>query len=261
MIKRIFIFFLLAISCSGLLAQKFTSYDRYFTWNPDSSIVYSGPGIDTDTVASLAYGTEIKLLERLEHIKASVRIGTIELAPEDSLSEDGYYLPGYWVKVRTADKKTQGYIFSGEAINFPPLEANEESYSRSLKGYTSYFGVEIIEKETQKPVALEGESYNVYETMVQFPEGSYKKTDLFDGCSDSEYHFPGRSLAQVYFLFITNYYAPGQNVPDFSYGKPEFDFEEGAKLNFIAPENTTYEGLFIDVDESGKITFGSYTCT
>lgn len=260
MIKRLFVCLLIAIPCSGLLAQQYTSYDRYFTWNPDSSIVYSGPGIDTDTLAVLAYGTELKLLERLEHIKSKVRIGTIELAPEDSVSDDGYYLPGYWVKVGTADKKIQGYLFSGEAINFPPLEADEQGYNRKLEDYASFFGVEIKEKESQKPIVLEGETYNVYETLTQFPEGSYKKVDLFDGCFDIEYHFPGKSMAQVYFLFLANYFSLEKNASGSSYGKAEFDFEEGEKLNFVAPGNTMAEGIFIDVDEAGKITFGSYSC-
>lgn len=246
--------------CSGLLAQQYTSYDRYFTWNPDSSIVYSGPGLDTDTLAVLAYGTELKMLERLEHIKSSVRIGTIELAPEDSVSDDGYYLPGYWVKVGTADKKIQGYLFSGEAINFPPLKAKEDRYSRELKEYASFFGVETLEKKSQRPIVLEGETYNVYEALTQFPEGSYKKEDLFDGCFDHESFYKDKSIAQVYFIFIANYFSL-ENIPGYSSGKPNFDFAEGEKLNFVAPENTMADGLFIDVDEAGKITFGSYSCT
>lgn len=260
MIKRFFLFFLIVIPSSSVLAQNYTSYDRYFTWNPDSSYVYSGPGLETDTLTALAYGTEVKLLERLEHIKSRVRIGTIEMDPQDSVSDDGYYLSGYWVKVRTADKKTQGYIFSGEVINFPPLVAQDDGYHRALKGYTAFFGVEVIAEESQKPITLEGESYNVYETLTQFPEGSYKKVESFDGCFDTEYHFRGKSMAQVYFLFIANYYSPENNVPSESFGRPEFDFEEGEKINFIAPGNTLAEGLFIDVDETGKITFGSYSC-
>jgi len=239
-------------------AQQSSPYERYFTWNPDSTIVYTQPDRSSTKLATLAYGTEVKILEALKNKKSSILIGNANTEKGDLSDKGDFYLPGSWIKITSG--KYEGYVFDGEIINFPPMTVNHGSYTMDIEDYSYFFGTEIKEEESKRPVVLDGNTYYVYETLIRFPDGSYEKTDLFDGCFDHEYHFKGKSAAQVYFIFITQYYELTKS-PHWEYGRPKLDAFEGSKLLFTPAGIGASDGLFIDLDSEGKITFGSYDCT
>lgn len=246
-------------NCLGLnmlSAQEVSSFERYFTWNPDSTIIYSEANKSSSELAKLPYGTELLNVVHFKNLESRVLIGSLEGSIKGDFAGNPYYLPGYWVRIST--KGIEGYAFSGEIINFPPMKIDRGWYDLKLEEYSSYFGVEISETENKRQVKIDSNSYYIHETVVTFPDGSYEKTDLFDGCFDHEYSFANKSVAQVYFMFITEYYAIGEESIHVSYGKAALESMDGHKLRFNSMGVTASQGLFIDLNE---LTFGSYDCT
>lgn len=246
---------------SLLNAQEATleKFERYFSWNPDSTSIYAEPDLESKELLKLPYGTEVKRLGELIDKEAIVFIGELDGTPDRPDRLGGYSLGTFWIMVEY--QGVTGYALNAEIINFPPLEWNGSYYEFEKERLQGYFKKEIVLHKRQDSTLVEGRYWVSFIDSLAFPDGSYYKVDLFDGCFDRSYHFKEKTIAQVYYIFKTVYtvrvnYADKEKQEN---EYPSFSDASKYKLLFIPGGVTASDGLFIRLSE--HLVFGSSDCT
>ena len=188
-----------------------------------------------------------------------VFIGELDGTPDRPDRLGGYSLGTFWIMVEY--QGVTGYALNAEIINFPPLEWNGSYYEFEKERLQGYFKKEIVLHKRQDSTLVEGRYWVSFIDSLAFPDGSYYKVDLFDGCFDRSYHFKEKTIAQVYFIFKTVYtvrvnYADKEKQEN---EYPSFSDASKYKLLFIPGGVTASDGLFIRLSE--HLVFGSSDCT
>ncbi|WP_420388348.1 hypothetical protein [Roseivirga sp.] len=257
-LRGITILLLLGIG-EPLLAQL-ESFNRYFIWNPDSTAIYESPDLNSSEVIRLPYGTEVVRLDVLPESELTIMIGELDGTPDRPERLGGYTIQTFWVQVKYGDYR--GYALNAEVINFPPSKLNDWAFFQlDPKELESSFGMKSKRYKTTKSIKWKNWDgyYEVKVDSLVFADGSYHVTEYFDGCFNRTYYYSGKSLDQVYYLMITNYYSrillpDGSSSASF----PRLKDIEPGKLLFHQIE--AHEDLFLDFSKA-KITFGSIDCT
>lgn len=253
-VRLVMVFSLMSLIFSqGLYGQKTTSpFERHFTWNTDSTIVYLEPDIASNKITKLNYGTEVTILEELKNVPAQFKVETSDPF------EGEYFLNGHWIEIDV--QGLRGFVFSGEVINFPPhIQTSWGRYRRTPEQYND-FGWNVKVEEEKEPIKIKENTYYNHVEKTFFPDGSYVIDEAFDGCFHHQYYFKGKKINQVYFLLKAEYASQHQGINGTVYSFPKlimasenrFEFENGFEAS---------QDIHIEIKEDGKIFFGSYDCT
>lgn len=243
------LFLIIHLTFSQEAAQP---YGRYFVWNLDSTIVYFKPDTLSEKVVKLGYGTEVTILTELKNEPAKFKVPT-------KASFDGpYFLNGHWVEIET--QSFRGYVFSGEAINFPPhKQISGRSFQRLPDEYES-FGWNVKVEEKRIPLKGEEGTYYKVEEKTTFPDGSYSIDIDNEGCFEHENYFEGKDINQIYFILKTVYTTQFNGANGKEFDLPKLTNATNSRLEFEIVVEAS-QGIYIEIREDGKLYFGSYDCT
>lgn len=259
---RIIIGFALLLVSILLNGQEsnFEKFERYFTWDPDSTSIYANPDLESKELVKLPYGTEVNRLEVHQDKVVKIFIGELDGTPDQPERLGGYALTSFWVQVEYGN--VVGYAPNAEVINFPPYQRDRHgTYVGGKEVLQKYFKNKIVLYEKVDSVKVDDSYWPFYTDSLSYPDGSYYTVLSFDGCFDRTYHFENKSMDQVYFMFKTEYYdgANGvQSLYPISFYPSFIDVDE-KQLSFEAPANSAAQDLFIRF--SKNLEFGSYDCT
>ncbi|NVK85440.1 MAG: hypothetical protein HWE21_14045 [Cytophagia bacterium] len=221
-------------------------FERYFTWNPDSTSIFAEPDLESEELLKLPYGTEVDRLGEFRDKEVSIFIGEI----------DGYYhLPTFWVVVES--EGITGYALNAEVINFPPMTYEHQSYSIELEDIAIYFNQPV--KDTIYYEPWEETNMRVKYTGYEFPEGSRLLYREFDGCIDRELAPKNKSISQIYMMLKTWHFVPKN---EFYKGANQLVFS-GQNLKrflFSPPALSDYQDPFIELIGKKEYKMGSSFC-
>lgn len=246
--KPIITLFLL-FGCFLAHTQTLESFERYFTWNPDSTLVYEQASKDSKLLDKLAYGTEVEIIENTSK-ESILYLG----------KNNVYEVKGLWIKIKIGS--LEGYSFNGEVINFPPFKVEGSHYTRDKEHLQSYFTEELKSYERIDSTKIQGGTYwKTYVDSLAYPDGSFTKIVGSDGCFNRTYHFKNKTLAQVYFIMKTHFYNGNVWPSPASDFYPKLTVIHGDKMFFYSNTLESIEGIFIDFNDPKLIFFGSSDCT
>ncbi|WP_422355249.1 hypothetical protein [Roseivirga pacifica] len=256
--KPIITLFLL-FGCFLAHTQTLESFERHFTWNPDSTLVHAQASMDSRILAKLPYGTEVLKQAELKDRKYYLLIGELDGAIDEPEKAAGYAIPTYWVHIK--HDNIEGYALNAEVINFPPYSLTQHGYFvLDMDVVKDVYGSKPERFKITKVQNWEdGGSYEVKVDSLSFKDGSYQLSQYFDSCFDRTYYYRGKPIDQVYFMFKTQYYLriPVKGKSDHILF-PRLKGVEATKFLFDHVE--AHNDIYIDFSNT-EIIFGSYDCT
>ncbi|MGW8121794.1 SH3 domain-containing protein [Roseivirga echinicomitans] len=249
--KMISTFCFVLISAITVAQETAIPYNRYFTWNPDSTIVYSKPDNASEKVVKLNYGTEVSILSEQTNAPAQFKV-------ETSVEFEGdYFLNGYWLAIES--EGSRGYVFSGEVINFPPhIRTSSGTFSRTAEAYNAFGWDPKVDKK-KIPVKLTDNTYFKYEETTLFPDGSSVLDRSALGCFDHRYYFEGKNLNQMYFILKTKYATQSGQMKANEYYFPKLAKATNTQLDF-EDGPTAARKVRIEIKKDGKLYIASFDC-
>lgn len=134
--------------------------DKVYVWAKNGTNFRDNPGINSNIISTLPYGTLVEVLSQDKKIPYSFQYFFKD--KEDRNSNDNVIsFEGYWLKVKINNKI--GYIFNKLLLPYPPfsVDLNDESYF--INYFRKVFSLNLIEHEyTEK-------TYNEYGDNFIYP--------------------------------------------------------------------------------------------
>lgn len=250
--------FIMLTSIQSLVGQesKHEVFERYFTWNPDSTSIYAEPNLESTKLVKLAYGTEVQRLEELDEPKVNIFIGELDATAEHPEKLGGYALPTSWIKIKF--RNITGFALNAEVINLPPMKYLYDTYSFE-RTYLDRFYQQNVKDTTYSEQWENSEFYfEIEETHL--PDGTIIAYKRLEGCTDRQIILTNKSMAQAYFILKTWHFKPFNEYMSEGAQNLIYLGNENEALQFRAPVLSDFHSPFIAIDGAETLKIGSSFC-
>lgn len=218
------LFFMAVLVCGVSLcasAQGYRLNDTLYVWEMHGVDLVYNPAQPNDAANKYYYGSPARVVDTdIHRFPASMEVN------------EGFEMPGYWVKVII--RQDTGYVFDGFLSRLRPFDLRSDTRGMDL-ARTNFSGSAEVSKDIRaySPATMsEGESRE-----MAFDNGIDWTVKKVKPCIVEKYTLPDLRFAEVYQFMMavySNYFDQNAN----SMAEPEFVRLNGVRYEFILREDS-----------------------
>ena len=236
------------LSTSGLIAQDIKQ--AYYTWKPDSVVVYSERNQQGSVLKKLAYGERVNILKVFDEDVASS-------IPKASNEIIGKLPKTKWVQIEI--DSSGGYLLLDQLGVLPVMEKRQNNFEDISSYFRRNFKIKDSVLVTKKySIPASNKIYSVNEDSISYENGAYALVSFFDGCSENSYSVPKWDLNDAYnILAVTSFHIINSTSNNVS---TELELVKIESDKYIFEDLFGFREFYIEVNNNNPIKFGWYSC-
>lgn len=221
----------------------------YYTWKPDSVVVYSERNQQGSVLKKLAYGERVNILKVFDEDVASS-------IPKASNEIIGKLPKTKWVQIEI--DSSGGFLLLDQLGVLPVMEKRQNNFEEISSYFRRNFKLKDSVLVTKKySIPASNKIYSVNEDSLSYENGAYALFSSFDSCPERNYSVPDWDLNDAYnVLVVANFHEINTSDGNIS-----------TELELVKIEENRYifEDLFgtefyIEANNNKPIKFGWYSC-